>query len=84
MGTTALTLSNEEMEDIRKVVKSLEKSGLLIKGVNETITNEAKEKKCEFLGMLLGTLGARFLENMLAGKSTIPGRRVIRPGEGLI
>ena len=49
MGTTALTLSNEEMEDIRKVVKSLEKSGLLIKGVNETITNEAKEKNVNFL-----------------------------------
>ena len=58
--------------------------GLLIKGISETITNEEKEKKCEFLGRLLGTLGARLLKNMLAGKTKIPGRRVIRPGEGLI
>ena len=44
--------------DIMKIVKSLEESGLLIKGVNETIKNEAKEQKGEFLSMLLSTLGA--------------------------
>ena len=45
------------MNDITKIVKSLEESGFLIKGVNATIQNEAKEQNRELLGMLLGTLG---------------------------
>ena len=53
--------------DIIKIVKS----GLLVKGVSETIKNEAKEKKGEFLSMLLGTLAANLLRNLLAGKGTI-------------
>ena len=56
---------------IVKLVKSLEDSGLLIKVVSETIKNEAKEQKGEFLGMLLGTLGASLLGNLLTGKVTI-------------
>ena len=47
-GTTALIISNKEMEDIMKIVKSLEESGLLIEGVSETIKNEAREKKEDF------------------------------------
>ena len=58
-GTTLIIL-NEEMDYIMKIVKSLEESGLLIKGVSQTIKYEAKERKGEFLGMLLGTL-----ENLL-------------------
>ena len=54
-----------------KIVKSLEESGLLIKEVNGTIKNEAKEQKGGFLSMLLGTLGASLLGNLLAGKVTI-------------
>ena len=54
-GTMTLIISNKEMNEIIKVVKSLEKSGLLIKGVSETIKNEAKEQKEGFLGMLLRT-----------------------------
>ena len=50
-----LIISNEEMNDIMKIVKSLEDSGLLIKGVSETIKNDAKEQKGGFLSMLLGT-----------------------------
>ena len=57
-STTTLLISNEEMNDILKVVKSLEKFGLLIKGCSETIKNEAKEQKGGFLGVLLGTLDA--------------------------
>ena len=49
------------MDDIMKIVKSLEHSGLLIKGVSETIKSEAKEQKGGFVGMLLGTLGASLL-----------------------
>ena len=56
------------MEDIIKVAKSLENSGLLLKGVGETIQNEAKEQKGGFLSMLLGTLDASLLGNILVGK----------------
>ena len=63
------------MKDILNV-KSLEDSGILLKGVSETIKNESKEQKGGFLSMLLGTLGASLLGNMLAGKG------VIRAGEG--
>ena len=51
-GMTTLTISNEEMNDIMKVVQSFEESGLLIKGVSETIKNEAQERKGGFLSML--------------------------------
>ena len=56
------------MGDIIKIVKSLEDSGLLIKGVDETIKNEAKEQKGRFLDMLLGRLGISLLGYILAGK----------------
>ena len=56
--TTTLIISNDEIEDITKIGKSLEDSGLLLKGVSETIQNEAKEQNGRFLSMLLGTLGA--------------------------
>ena len=55
------------MEDI-KIVKSLEDSGLLLKGVTKTVPNEVKEQKGGFLSMLLGILGASLLGNILAGK----------------
>ena len=70
------------MEDITKIVKSLEGSGLLKKGVSETIKNEAKKQKGGFLGILLGTLGASLLGNLLTGKSTIrAGQETIRASE---
>ena len=66
------------MKDIIKIVKSLEDSGLLFKGVSETIQNEAKEQKGGFLSMLLGTLGASLLGNILAEKG------INRAGEGIV
>ena len=75
---TTLLVSNDELEDIIKVVESLEDSSLLSKGVIETIQNEAKEQKGEFLSMLLGTLGASLLGNILAGEG------VNRAGEGTV
>ena len=78
LGTTILIISNEEINDIMRTVKSLEESGLLMKGVSETIKNEAKEQKGGLLSMLLGTLGASLLGNLLTGKGTI------RAGEGTI
>ena len=69
------------MDDIIKIVKSLEESGLLIKRVSETIKNEAEEQKAGFIGVLLGTLGAKLLRNALAGKGTGRGSvGVIRAG----
>ena len=59
------------MNDVMKIVKSLEESGLLVKGVRETINNEAKEQKTGFLRMILGTLDASLLENLLLYKGTI-------------
>ena len=81
-GTITLIISNEEMNDIMKIVKSLEDSGLLIKGVSQTIKNEAKEQKGGFLSMLLETLGASLLGNLLTGKGTIrAGKGTIRAGQ---
>ena len=56
-GNTALIIYNEKKNDITKIVKSLEESGLLVKGITEIIKIETKEPKGGFLGMLLGTLG---------------------------
>ena len=56
------------MKDIIKIVKSLEDSGLLLKGVSKTVQNESKKQKRGFLSMVLSTLGASLLGNMLAGK----------------
>ena len=64
-----LITSNKEMVDIMKIIKSLKKFGLLIKGVSETIKNKAKEQqRGGFLGMLLGTLGASLSRNQLICK----------------
>ena len=76
---TTLIISNNELEDIIEIVKSLEGSGLLLKGVTETVQNEVKEQKGGFLSMLLGTLGANLLENILAGK----GATATRQGRGI-
>ena len=67
-GVTTLIILNEEMNDIMKIVKSLEESVLLIKGVSDTIKNVAKEQKERFAGMLLGTFRCYFSGNLLTGK----------------
>ena len=69
--TTTLIISNEEMNDIMKIVQGLEGSNILFKGATKTIKNERKEQKRGFLSMLLGTLGASLLGNILAGKENI-------------
>ena len=76
---TTLLVSNDELEDIIKVVESLEDSSLLLKGVIETIQNKAKEQKGEFLSMLLGTLGASLLGNIFPSKGVnIAGEGIVR------
>ena len=79
-NTTTLILSIDKMKDIIKIVKYLEDSGLLLKAVSETIQNEAKEQKGEFRSMLLGTLGASLLGNILVGQVF----RINRAGKGIV
>ena len=81
-GFTALIISTEEIIYIMKILKSREESGLLIKGERETIKNEANEQNGKFLEMLLVTLGASLLGNLLKGKGRIrAGQGTIRAGE---
>ena len=70
-GTITLIISKEETNDIMTIVQALENSNILLKGITKTIGNETKEQKGGFLGMLLGTLGANLLRNMLSGKGII-------------
>ena len=63
--STTLIISNKEMNDMMKIVQPLEDSNILLKGVTKS---ETKEQKVGFLSILLGTLGASLLGNMLAGK----------------
>ena len=89
LGTTSLIISNEEINEIMKIVQVLEDSNTLLKRVTKTIKNKAKEQKGGFLVMLLGTLWASLLENMLAGKGIVragfrkkKGKEIVRAGSG--
>ena len=79
-GTTTLVISNEEMHGIMKIVQALEDSNILLKRVIKTIKNETKEQKGGFLTMLLGTLGASLLGDLLT--KNLSGKRTVRAGEG--
>ena len=80
---TTLIISNKDMEDLIKIVKSLKDSGLLLKGVTESVQNEVKEQKVGFLSMLLDTLGVSLLGSLLAEKRIHrAGEGVVRAGEG--
>ena len=81
-GTITLIISNDEMDDILKIVKSLEDSNVLLKGVSETIQHEAKEQRGGFLSMLLGTLGASLLSDVLS--KGLSGKGIITAGKGTI
>ena len=67
------------MNDIIKITEALENSGILLKGVTKTIENETKEQRGGFLSMLLGTLGASLLGNLLTG-----GKGIMRAGDGIV
>ena len=83
-NNATLIISNIDMDDLIKIVKSLEDSGLLLKGIAESVQNEIKEQKDQFLSMLLGTLGASLLGNLLTGKGAFHARkRVNRKGKGI-
>ena len=74
-----LVIEQEDMNDITKIIEALENSGTLLKGVTKTIENETKEQRGRFLSMLLGTLGASLLGNLLTG-----GKGIVRAGEGVV
>ena len=90
-----LIISNDKMNDIMEIVQALEDSNILLKGVTKTIKNETKERKGGFLSMLLGTLGASLLGNLLTGKGILragsgnkkgkrnkKGKEIVRAGTG--
>ena len=91
-NNTTLIISNKDMDDLIKLVKSLEDSGLLLKGITESVQNEIKEQKDGFPSMLLGILGASLLGNLLTDKSAFQARKRInkkskgirRAGEGIV
>ena len=78
-----LIIEEEDMQDIIKIIKELVNSDILLKGVSKTIENEIKEQRGGFLSMLLGTLGASLLGNLLTGKGIMrAGDGIVRAGEG--
>ena len=85
LQNTTLIISNRDIEDVIKIVKSLEDSRLLLKGVTESVQNEVKEQNGGFLSMLLGTLDASLLVNHLTGKGINKKCKGIhRAGEGIV
>ena len=72
------------MNDIMKIIQTLEDSNILLKRVTKTIRNETKEQKGGFLSMLLGTLGASLLGNLLAGKGIVRAGSGNKKGKGIV
>ena len=84
-----LIIEQEDMNDVMKIIKALEKSGILLKGVSKTIKEETKEQRGRFLSMLLGTLGASLLGNLLTGgkgslASRSKGEGIMHAGDGIV
>ena len=73
-----LIIEQEDMNDVMKIIEALENSGILLKAVSKTIENETKEQRGGFISMLLGTLGASLLGNLLTGKG------IMRAGDGIV
>ena len=88
-GSGTIITSNEELNDVMKIVQVLEDSNILLKGVTKAIENGTKEQKGGFLNILLGNLGASLLGNLLARKGIVragfrnkKGKGIVRPGYG--
>ena len=71
-----LIISNEEINDLMKIVQALEYFNISLKGIKKTIENKTNEQRRGLLGMLLGTVGLSLLENILKGK------KILRAGYG--
>ena len=83
-GTTTLIISNEEINDITKIVQALEDSNILLKGFTKAIENETKEGKGGFLQILSGTLGATLLGNVLTAKGILRAGYGNNEGKGVL
>ena len=83
-GNTTLIISKEEKNDIIKIIQELEDSNILLKEVTKTIKNKTKEQKRGFLSMLLGTLGASLLGNLLTGKGIVRAGSGNKKGKGIV
>ena len=83
-GTTTLIILNEEMNDVMKIVQAFDDSNILLKGVTNTIKNKTKEQNGGFLSVLLGTLGASLLENVLSGKGIVTAISGNKKGKGIL
>ena len=83
-GNTTLIISNEEMNDIMKIVQAVEDSNILLKGVTKTIKHETKEQKRRFLSMLSGVLRASLLGNLLTGKGILRAGSGNKKGKGIL
>ena len=83
-GSNTLIISNNDLNDLIKIVTALEEHDILLKGTGKTIKNETKEQKGGFLSMFLGTLGGSLLGNLLTGKGLYrTGKGMYRTGQGL-
>ena len=85
LQTTTLIISNEEMNAIMKIIQALEDSNILLTVVTKTVQNEVKEQKRGFLSLLLATLGASLLGNLLTGKGIVragTGKGIVWAGTG--
>ena len=74
-----LIIEQEDMNNIMKIIEALENSGILLKGISKTIENETKKQRGGFLSMLLGTLRASLLGNLLTS-----GKGIVRGGDGIV
>ena len=72
------------MNDIMKIVQAHEDSNILLKGITQTTKNETKEQKGWFLSILLGTLGASLLGNLLTGKGVVRAGSGNKKGKGIV
>ena len=80
-----LIIEQEDMNDIMKIIEALENSGILLKGVSKTIEKETKQQRGGFLSMLLGTLGASLLGNLLTAKGIMrAGDGIVYAGDGIV
>ena len=83
-GSTTLIISNNDLNDLIKLVTALEEHDILLKGASKTIKNNTKKQEGGFLSMLFGTLGASLLGNLLTGKGLYrTGQGMYRTGQGL-
>ena len=83
-GATSLIILNKEMNDIMSIVQALEDSNVLLKGVTKTIKNETNEQKGRFLRILLGTLGASLLGNLLSRKGNVRASSGNKKRKGIV